>query len=241
VHEGGVPVRQRDRDTGREQHPLAGLDDRVDRSAQVGARVARVRVRRQREPGVQSLDEDVHGHGGDPTARVAAARATLGAVPRFQERLWPPWTWWTVAALLVASAAVAVGYPVGVAAGLLTALLSGAVAAGLLVWWASWLRVDDEVLAAGPARLPLRFVRRATALDAAGAAALRGPGADARAYVLLRPWLPRAVRVDLDDPDDPTPYWYLSTRRPDTLAAVLTEWTGSGAGDDDQTGQDGVG
>ena len=154
--------------------------------------------------------------------------------PRFEERLWPPWSWWAVAGLLVVSAAVAVGYPLGLAAGLLTALVSGALAAGLLVRWAAWLRVDDEVLRAGPARLPLRFAGRATALDAAAAASLRGPAADARAYVLLRPWLPRAVRVDLDDPADPTPYWYLSTRRPDALAAVLTEWTGTARADDDQ-------
>ena len=149
---------------------------------------------------------------------------------RFEERLWPPWSWWAVAGMLVLSVAIAVGYPLGWPAGLLGAVASGALAGGLLVRWAAWLRVDDEVLAAGPARLPLRYVGRATALDAAGSAALRGPAADARAYVLLRPWLPRAVRVDLDDPADPTPYWYLSSRRPDALAAVLTEWRGPDPG-----------
>jgi hypothetical protein len=29
------------------------------------------------------------------------------------------------------------------------------------------------------------------------------------------------VRVDLEDPLDPTPYWLLSTRRPQELAAAL--------------------
>ena len=45
--------------------------------------------------------------------------------------------------------------------------------------------------------------------------------ADARAYLLLRPYLSRAVMVPVDDPADPTPYWLVSTRRPDELVAAL--------------------
>ena len=46
--------------------------------------------------------------------------------------------------------------------------------------------------------------------------------ADARAYLLLRPYRKKAVKVSLSDPADPTPYWLVSTRRPDALAAALT-------------------
>ena len=46
-----------------------------------------------------------------------------------------------------------------------------------------------------------------------------GRDADARAYLLLRPYLKRAVRVEITDPADPTPYWLVSTRHPDELAA----------------------
>ena len=45
--------------------------------------------------------------------------------------------------------------------------------------------------------------------------------ADARAYLLLRPYLKRAVRVEIADPADPTPYWLVATRHPETLAAAL--------------------
>jgi hypothetical protein len=41
-----------------------------------------------------------------------------------------------------------------------------------------------------------------------------GRDADARAYLLLRPYLKRAVRVEITDPADPTPYWLVSTRHP---------------------------
>jgi hypothetical protein len=29
------------------------------------------------------------------------------------------------------------------------------------------------------------------------------------------------VRIDLADPDDPTPYWFVSTRHPERLVAAL--------------------
>jgi hypothetical protein len=60
-----------------------------------------------------------------------------------------------------------------------------------------------------------------TALDPPAAALLRGRDADPRAYLLLRAWAPAAVRVEVDDPGDPAPYWYVSTRRPAALAAAL--------------------
>ena len=61
-----------------------------------------------------------------------------------------------------------------------------------------------------------------TALDAEEMRLQAGRDADARAYLLLRPYLKRGVRVDLTDPSDPAPYWLISSRRPDRLAAALT-------------------
>ncbi len=50
-----------------------------------------------------------------------------------------------------------------------------------------------------------------------------------RAFLMLRPYLSRAVRVAITDPADPAPYWLISTRRPDDLAAALAVLT-RGAG-----------
>jgi hypothetical protein len=47
--------------------------------------------------------------------------------------------------------------------------------------------------------------------------------ADARAHLVLRPYIKTAVEITLDDPDDPVPYWLVSTRRPQQLAAALRE------------------
>jgi hypothetical protein len=39
--------------------------------------------------------------------------------------------------------------------------------------------------------------------------------------MLLRSYVPTALRVEVTDPADPTPYLYLSTRDPEALAAAI--------------------
>jgi hypothetical protein len=76
------------------------------------------------------------------------------------------------------------------------------------------LRVDD-------ARLPVRYVAGVTVLGPAEKRLLLGRAAHPYAFVVQRPWINGAVQVHLDDADDPTPYWVVSSRRPAALAAAL--------------------
>ncbi|MGZ5403285.1 MAG: DUF3093 domain-containing protein [Nocardioides sp.] len=147
----------------------------------------------------------------------------------YAERLTVPLRWWVQGTMLVASLwlATVVALPpvlawlvAGAALGLLVALLLG--------YGSARIEVSDGVLRAGRARIELDHLGPATPLDADAARRLAGVDADARAYLLLRPYLKRAVRVDVTDPADPAPYWLLCTRRPDELAAALAGLTPSG-------------
>ena len=60
-----------------------------------------------------------------------------------------------------------------------------------------------------------------TTRSADKAALLRGPRADPAAHLFLRPYVKRAVYVGVADPSDGVPYWLISTRHPDRLAAAL--------------------
>ena len=40
--------------------------------------------------------------------------------------------------------------------------------------------------------------------------------------MLLRSYIPTALRVEVTDPQDPTPYVYVSTRDPEALSAALS-------------------
>jgi hypothetical protein len=139
----------------------------------------------------------------------------------YDERLRVPWSWWLLAAALVGTLGVAAG-PLGTAAGVATFVVGFGLAAALLVGYgAARVAVVDGVLVAGRARLPLRAVGRVDALDPADTRDLLGPHADPAAYVLSRPYVATAVRVEVADAADPTPYWLVATRRPAALAAAL--------------------
>ena len=49
----------------------------------------------------------------------------------------------------------------------------------------------------------------------------RGAQLDARAWPLIRGWVSPVVRVTVTDPQDPTPYWLVSTRHPEKLVEAL--------------------
>lgn len=143
------------------------------------------------------------------------------ASPRHVERLWPGVLGWT--------GTVAFGVVTGVAllpvnAGLALTVGLVVAAAGLAVGAVTAPRVAvvDGRLHAGPARIPVALLADPRTLAGAELRAALGPGLDARAYLCLRGWIRTAVRVDVADPADPTPYWIVSTRRPDDLVAALT-------------------
>jgi Protein of unknown function (DUF3093) len=140
-----------------------------------------------------------------------------------QERLTVPWWGWLLTLVVV------VGFTAPFWFGALRWVAFVApVAAAVGLWWLGRIRVAvvDGELIVDDARLPVRFVADAVALDAAGRSELLGPAADPLAFVVQRPWIGGAVQVVLDDPADPTPYWLVSTRHPDRLASALLSAAG---------------
>lgn len=147
----------------------------------------------------------------------------------YDERLGVPLRWWVQGTMLTACVwlALVVALPPIAAWGLTAAFL--ALTASLLISYGNArITVRDGELRAGRARIETGFLGPATSLDEADTRRVSGVDADARAFLLLRPYLKRSVRVELTDPDDPTPYWLLSTRHPDRLAASLAGSAGVG-------------
>ena len=142
----------------------------------------------------------------------------------FRERLRVPFRWWLQGTLLIASfwLAMVVAIPEAAAWGITTALMT-LLATGLWSYGGARIVVEDGWLHAGRAKVEVKCVGPVLALDSAQTRELSGPLADARAFLLLRPYLPRAVRIEIDDRDDPTPYWLVSSRRPATLLAALDQ------------------
>ena len=140
----------------------------------------------------------------------------------YDERLGVPLRWWVQGVMLVATLwlALVVAVP-GPAAWICTAVALALLALLLLSYGGARVSVADGWLRAGRARIEAVHLGSATALDPEETRRVAGPEADARAYLLLRPYLKRAVRVEITDPADPTPYWLVSSRRPDDLARAV--------------------
>ncbi|GAA2066640.1 DUF3093 domain-containing protein [Catenulispora yoronensis] len=139
----------------------------------------------------------------------------------YEERLTAPPAWWAITALAAVMAGL-IFLRASAPAALVAMAGTAVVCAALVIAYGRVaVRVHDGFLEAGPARLPLTALGAATALDAEAARRLRTTEADARAFMLLRGYVRTAVKVEVSDPADPTPYLYLSTRRPEKLAKAL--------------------
>jgi hypothetical protein len=143
------------------------------------------------------------------------------STPRFDERLTAPRSWWVITALLGLSGGL-VMFPLGTVPTLGGLIVAAALAAVVVSSYGSArIRVVAGSLVAGDARIPVTALGTPEVLDAEEARAWRTFKADPRAFMLLRSYVPRAVRVEVTDPADPTPYVYLSSRDPEGLAAAL--------------------
>jgi hypothetical protein len=140
----------------------------------------------------------------------------------YHERLRVPVSWWVLGmiSVLMLGAGFLAGFdwePALAVYGILTVGL-----AAILVSW-GWLRVEvaGGELRVGRDRLPLALAGEVTALDQEQTRALRGPRADPAAYLMARPYLPRAVYIVVHDQAAHGPYWLIGTRRPEELAAAI--------------------
>ncbi len=160
-----------------------------------------------------------------PTRASDTSGPAQGAA--FHERLVPgPGAW--VAALGLGVIVAVVVLPLAPVVAPVAGLLVAAGVGVTLVVTAPVVEVVGGELRAGDAHVPVDLLGTVTPVFSAEEMRVQlGPELDARAYVCLRSWARTGLRVELDDPQDPTPYWLVSTRRPDDLAAALTEAAGT--------------
>ncbi len=144
----------------------------------------------------------------------------MPAIPSYRERVLPSPAAWLLAPAagsLVGLALLPLDAVLALAAGALTAIL----AAVMLIAVSPVVEVSDGLLRVDRARLPVELVSQVIELDGDELKHAMRRGLDARAHVRFRAWSPTAVRIAIDDPHDPTPYWLVSTRRPAELSQAL--------------------
>jgi len=144
------------------------------------------------------------------------------SAPQYAERLTAPRSWWFITALVGLSGGLIL-LPLGPLP-MLGGLIAAAALASVVVssYGSARIRVVAGSLVAGDARIPVSALGEPEVLDAEEARAWRSYKADPHAFMLLRSYVPTALRIEITDPADPTPYVYLSTRDPKALSAAIT-------------------
>ena len=122
---------------------------------------------------------------------------------------------------MAASLSLAVWAAIGVDAAITISLIQ----LGLLIFNAQQTALEITVtkgwFLVGPAAIERAFIHNFKALELKEYKRIRGVDADPASYLQIRFWVNTAIKIDLRDPKDKTPYWLISTNRANELAKVL--------------------
>lgn len=138
----------------------------------------------------------------------------------YSERLWPS-PGLLIALLLLLPAVYMVMTPLESSLAIPLAVVLYVLIAGSLVLLAPRVQIKGGVLSAGNSQVPVSALGEVQVLDDASLRRTIGPGADARAHLLVRGFIHTGIRVEIIDTEDPTPYWVITSRKPHQLADAI--------------------
>lgn len=110
--------------------------------------------------------------------------------------------------------------PFGMEIGLTVSIIGTASLFGLAFVFSPVIEVNQE-LSVGRFRIPLKVIGHCTQLNNDELKLAIGVNADARAQLLIRGYIKTGLKIEINDPEDPTPHVIVSTRRPAELAVAL--------------------
>lgn len=90
-----------------------------------------------------------------------------------------------------------------------------------LFFYSPVIKVGKESLTVGRASIPRNLLGKISEIPKDQIFFERGPGLEPASYKVFQGTVKTALKIVINDPDDPTPYWIISTRKPTQLATVL--------------------
>lgn len=146
----------------------------------------------------------------------------------YSERQWIAWYWWVMAFIVVAilTAQFAMNRSVFWLY-IPAAVLSLITIWGLVSLSKTTIRVEEDAdgmrwLVCGQANLPNTVVDRVLVVPASAKQSAMGRQLDPAAYLVSHSWVKEMVMIVLNDPNDPTPYWLMSSKNPEALLKAFT-------------------
>lgn len=85
----------------------------------------------------------------------------------------------------------------------------------------SKITVSENELRIDKAHIERKYLGKVTVLDSDAMRLLRTRDADPAAYLAIKFWAAKGVKIDIADSRDTTPYWLITSKRGEELAASL--------------------
>ena len=139
----------------------------------------------------------------------------------FEQISWGIWIWFFVA-ILCTSIYLAIWAPLGTTPALAVTLLSIIGFYYLSLKMQTTTYIQDNYLYVNQAKIDLKYLKKAKALNESEFKKVIGTEADPAAFLATNFWVKTAVKIEVRDKNDPTPYWLISSRRADELAKKLS-------------------
>ena len=144
-----------------------------------------------------------------------------GNRPTFREVIYPSFAPISFAFFLISSIGVIFASAYGSSWGwfvtlLLTILtLIGIYRSRLLI------EVKDGKLFVAGAKIEKKFIGQVTALNSAEMKLIRGRDANVLAFTQVRFWVKAGIKVEVNDANDPVPYWLISSKHTEKLVSAI--------------------
>ena len=87
----------------------------------------------------------------------------------------------------------------------------------------SRISIDQRELRIDKAHIELKYLGKVTVLDSAAMRLLRTRDADPAAFLAIKFWASKGIKIEITDQRDSTPYWLVTSKRGEKLAALLTK------------------
>jgi hypothetical protein len=87
----------------------------------------------------------------------------------------------------------------------------------------SRIQVDKNELRVDKAHIELKYLGKVSVLDSDAMRLLRTRDADPAAFLAIKFWASKGIKIEVIDPRDTTPYWLITSKRGEKLAALLTK------------------
>ena len=147
-------------------------------------------------------------------------RDSLGLM-LFKEVIRPPL--WLLAFIyfMFLSLVIAVWAALGNLSALVTFIALTIALLAIAVMAKSEVRVTQDELVIGKAHIGVKYLAGVEILDKNAMRLLRTRDADPAAFLAIKFWLSTGVKITLNDPRDPTPYWLVSCKKGKELKSIL--------------------